>query len=378
MREKGPQKDLEFIAVRESFNPTTLYNDNNSELANKNRDSFWEAKLKGKVFIVQICSDSRSEAPKGRCIYVPSVATAGSRRAYNEMMNYKGVGAIINIVHVDGETVEPAKMPKGCGGLGVKEASLEDPSILEGNTMLDGYVETRIPSKDPLIQDYFYSEMMANYSNKPVLAAVQDHRTKLIVPVFYFEPGGRKIISPVPLRYMTEKNYNQEKIYREGLPTLELNEIPDEMVQEFLYLSEKHAGDLRLKNPDLYEKTKKQNPGVVVMSTEKLRAGERYPNLLEEPGSYFSIHLAREGDWKVVDRIATKLGVAQAKYPLEHFDVHTVLVETPGLNQSKGIARELEETIIEEKWKLKSNFQIIATESNAARTTSAEIYKKAS
>jgi len=357
-------------------NATTLINDNHSDEAKVNRVLSREARANGKIFVLRTCSDARAAngIPRNRVIHVPSIATAGPIIPYGEMISYQSTLGIVNAVHYDGLAFKPGEKPTGCGGLLAKEASKQT-SKREGKA-IESHID-KIPSEDPIITNFFEAEELANNTEKPVLAAAQDHRSGIFYPIALFLNRGREIRTNIPIRYLYEGLYNPKKIYENGIPFLDETQLTEEF-QEFLELNLVESARMQMLYPDFAETTKSQNPGFLIFTSEKTTARERYPKTLEGPSSYFSIHIPRGkiGEFAFVDKEAFEGSINQAQYPIEHFsNIHTVLIETPNLLQSRGFAQELIKKFKSDNWRVAGNFQVLAAASTSGITTGVEVIK---
>lgn len=368
-------------------NPQDFLDDNDIPEAKENRDIYEEMARQGLLWIVRRCSDARGIIPVAYCIDVASIATAGPQKPYNEMHQYGGKRGIIVLGHFDGIEAQEGEAPIFCGGHIVKNKQLEHPEI-DTSKGVNRYISA-LKSKDPLIQNYFSAETTASYTKEPVLTAVQDHRRGRIIPVAEFSYGGIVKKTKLPTRYMLEGQYNPKKIYEHGIPSLPSEYI--EAFHDFLKLNKQQVTELRSKYPDLEEMLKVQNPGYVVITTEKMTARGRYPKIFRKPGSYFLVHLPRYIDeYQIlnIDQLSIDTVIEQAEYPIsesaEHHGssekpfskTHTILIETEDITQSRRIAKSLLEQEWAQNWISLQQHQVLVAESKDGTTTSVDLFQR--
>lgn len=381
MVEAHSPKDTDFKTEHISGSNDFL-NDNHSFLADENRTIFYDLLKKGRIFLVRRCSDARGNIPELHSIDISNIATDGPQQPYKDLMIYDGVRAIIELTHYDGEKFKLGKYPEGCGGLMAKELQLQTQNTSEIKKFgLPRYVEA-IKSPDPVVLAYYNAESIASHTHKPVLAAIQDHVRGIIYPLAFFqknEDGEMFTKTKIPIRYMLQNQYDQREIYKDGIPTLDPNKIPD-IFKEFLELHESRISDLNNEYPNLHDVLRSQNPEYILITTEKMAARIRYPKILKDPGSYFQIHIPRDKNEQVIviDQKTVDTAVEQAQYPItiEHFSrAHTILIETGDFDQSKRIANNLARNEWLEDWLKRPTHQILTAESRAGKTVRIEEFK---
>lgn len=370
MTEQGPRSELPTI--------DKLLEDNRSEQAEENRTAFREARLAGQIYVIRTCSDSRAVngIPPNRCIHVPSIAAAGSELPYYEMNKFQPVLGVINAVHYDGLEFKPGEMPSKCGGLDAKKLAKINPE--RAGKMIEEYIDHQVPSEDPIITNFFNSANISTQTEKPVLAAIQDHRSGIFYPVALFLNRGTEIRTNVPINYLMQGQYSPEIVYKNGVPILDDTQLTPGF-RDFFDLNKTEVERLQSEYPNFVESTENQNPEYLILTSEKTTARERYPHALAVPSSYFSIHVPRgkAGEQAFIANDAVESVVAQAQYPLEHFsNIRKVLIETPDLYQSKTLAGQLVETIDENDWVLASKSEILVAGSIRGKTTTIERFKK--
>lgn len=351
--------------------------DNHSPESRSKRNKFFELRKMGKLFVVRRCSDARGNIPEEYCIDTSSIATAGPQRPYDEMIHHKGIGLIVNLTHFDGGVFKLGIRPAGCGGLLAKEKQMSTETT-EDKEGLDRFVE-KIKSPDPLIQSIFNANRISSYTDKDVLAAIQDHRTGMIYPLAVFSNSGREIKMNLPMRYLMHGQYDPSKIYQNGIPALKDEDFP-QSVLEFLTLNRKQVNYLKESFPDISDKLKDQNPEFLVITTSKMSARGRYANTLREPGSYFQIHIPAEkenGKRTKISQQTIDTIIEQAEYPIKHFsNIHTVLIETGDIEQSIRIAASYVTVDLLRTWTHNPYHQILLSEVSQEETKEIGVFTK--
>jgi len=379
MVELQPERSREGGFEQELPTPYDFLKDNQSTEAEENRYASRVARLAGKIFVIRTCGDARAAngLPPHRTLHVPSIATSSDLDPYKDMAKNEFTQGIANVVHYDRITYKPGEKPKKCGGFDAKTETKNN-RFGKKSTGIERYIN-RMPSDDPVIANIFQSELLANISDKPVLAVIQDHRTALFYPMVMFLNGGTEIRTSMPIRNFLQDLYDPKVIYKDGIPCLDETQLIPAF-QELLELNRIESARIQTEYEDFVKETEFQNPEFLIFTTEKTTARERYPKNLKKPSSYFSIHLARENTptkLAVITRGAMQEAIEQAEYPISHFKkIHTILIETPDIEQSKGFAKELLRAMKNENWTAVCNFQIFSAASISGRTTRIEMVKK--
>ncbi|GEM_PF-6737992 len=363
------------------YTPEDFVRDNHSLLADQNRNTFSSLRNNGELFLITRCSDARGNIPELNCIDISNIATDGPQQPYQNLIIGAGVKAIMEMTHFDGEKFRLGQHPTGCGGLEAKQLQLlEAPSEKDMKKFgLPRYVEA-IKSPDPVVLAYYNAQSIASHTTKPVMAAIQDHVSGIIYPLATFQNDDGEIISrtKLPTRYMFQDQYDQRVIYKEGIPILSYNNLP-EVFKEFLDLNQKQISDLELKYSNLHEILRVQNPHFVIVTTEKMNARARFPEILKEPGSYFQVHIPRDKQEQIIsiDPKTIETALEQIQYPIEHFSkVDTILIETSDLAQSKKIGSALIRATWMQNWqKKRQNHQIFTAESRVGKIVRLEEFK---
>lgn len=331
---------------------TSLLGDNHSGWADEARRIWHETKAAGNQTLVQDCGDSRNILPRPDTVAeIKCIATGKpDLEPQKKILQNPGIARVVVMGHFDGETAKIKKMPKGCGGLAAKEEDQLESLELVSN--LDYYIRENISHPDPIVQALITAKSMFACTDKPILAAAQDHRTGKIYPIGmyatytderrgpkYDEAGlyARKSV----ILCMDEKTYDPEKFYETGIPALEDYKFP----QFRQYLEDGRENEERLKDkfPNLFETSKVQDPLLIAYSPSLIPFATLFPELGEEPGRAFGIFAGYE----------FKTSSSQIEYPIiqslrNHGQIgrpfastNTILIDTEDFSESHRLATQL-------------------------------------
>lgn len=355
--------------------PQDLLRDNQSDEAKRREKSWEENRGNGKLRAIFTCGDARIWTPSPeKSISVRSIATGGSKKPYEALLNKPSVECIIVLSHHDGDTATPGQRPKGCGGLAAKE-NTNGENHTEG---IEDFIEHDVKYPDPIIQALISAEDIASETDKPILAASQDHLSGEIFPIAIFEKRGNKKTTIIKFGGITDSLYNPAEFYANGIPSLPDVLITDQF-RHFLEESKQEVEKLKIDYPNLREKQKMQNPQMVVLSTDIRSMRVRYPKSSEEPGILFKLNLPRKKVGPKVDIDPKDLikSLEQIEYPLAHsvknygdssksFSLtDRVFIETGDIKLSERLAQELSEKPWMKEWLHLPNHKIIIAQSNA-------------
>lgn len=360
MASEAPRTEITKTPENIVISPETLLADNQSEKAKKLSLMWEENRRQENLWGIVTCGDARIMTPcPERLISVRSIATAGTKET--KIFSDKGLKIVVVISHVDGDTIETGKRPKGCGGLGAKEEALngnhEKP--IEG---IQYYIDNNIEHPDPAIQALISAREIRNATGKPSLAVIQNHRTGKVYPFAVFFKDYQTVSKN--LDGIDLKEYSPSKIYADGLPILPDEAIPD-MFRKFLNANTQQVNEILIKYSNLKDVQKVQNPRLVVISSKLPSIRIRYPETTDIPGLVFKLFLSREkeGPGKIaISANALRETIGQAQYPLEHA-VHNfgqpdkpfsktdrVLIETSDINVSRSVAQKLADNLWMKEW----------------------------
>lgn len=330
------------------------------------------------------CSDARLAIPFERSISVRTIATGGPKDPYERLVNSRGVESIVVLAHHGGDTVQPGQKPNGCGGLGAKE-TINSITDSKQKTGIYRYLENDVQHPDVIIQAWVSAGRIAEHTNKPVLAATQDHLDGKAYPLAVFLNRGEEIRTKLKMADMLEGQYHPSEIYRYGIPTLSLDKLP-EVFQRFMEENLVQVAEAQAKYPDLRERQKVQNPSMVVLSTDIRSMRIRYPTTSQTPGTLFKLNIPRE-------KVGTKINISledlersldQAQYPIEHAvgnfgypakpfsKTNKILIETGSMDLSSELARRLTDQSWTQEWLHLPDHYIIVARTQAGRTHSIE------
>lgn len=360
MTSEAPRTEITKTPENIVISPETLFADNQSEKAKKLSLAWEENRRQGNLWGIVTCGDARIMTPcPERLISVRSIATAGTKEV--KIFSDKGLKFVVVMSHVDGDTIETGKRPKGCGGLGAKEEALN------GNhekpiAGIQYYIDNNIEHPDPVIQAFISAREIRNTTGKPSLAVIQNHRTGKVYPFAVFFKDYQTVSKN--LDGIDLKEYSPAKIYAEGLPILPDEAIPD-MFKEFINANTQQVNEILIKYPNFKDVQKVQNPRLVVISSKLPSVRIRYPETTDVPGFVFKLFLSREKERPgkiAISANALRETIGQAQYPLEHA-VHNfgqldkpfsktdrVLIETSDINVSRFVAQKLADNPWMKEW----------------------------
>lgn len=333
--------------------PESLWEDNHSAVAEARREEFEIARLKGKLIGVDRCSDARVSIV-GNSISVGTIAAAGIPST--NLIRDRGLAAWLSLSHFAGDTVELEKMPEDCGGAKAKAQIGSEPR----ESGIEKYVSEIIKHPDPLIQTILTAEAMAEIGGKPVLAAAQDHLNHAIYPVAFFQMKDGQMTSVSAVRNIDIFNYDERRIYENGIPTITEDVLPEPIAQ-LLEQNRREQKETMAKYPDLERLQKVQKPRMVLLSTDPRSAKIRYPRLSQVPGSMFKVFVPREkinGALRVHEE-DLETSLSQVEYPISHAvdnagdpekpfsNTDTLIIETGDMAISRRMAQK---TIQEHNW----------------------------
>lgn len=355
------------------ISPQTLFTDNHSPKADEARARFNETRAKREISAWIRCADARVKTA-GDSISIGNISAASLPN--ESIASHRSLESLIAITHIDGGTIEAEKMPTGCGGLAAK-ADIGDRECEDG---IEKYVSEKISSKDPVAQALRTAERLAYLSaDKPVLAATQNHLNYDIYPIAYFQVVRGQLVSVSSVKPEDIINYNPERIYKDGFPTIEEGMLPD-VLKKIIEQNRSEAQDIFAKYPDLTSLQKVQNPRMIFLSTDIRSARVRYPELSSVPGSIFKVHVERE---KLEDGVSVKEtnildALSQLQYPIEHYAIKNyddqtkpfsrtdrLVVETGDIELSRTIANEALKKSWMKKWITLPDRKILLVQTNA-------------
>ena len=376
--------------------PEGLKKDNHSPEVKHYLEQWQEDLQEQNIIFVLGCSDPRLLIPRNATADIRSIGAAALPELYSAILNKKlNPRAVIVVVHHDGETVSPGKMPKGCGGLSVKEMLEDNEYIKRGYSTK--YVGEHISHQDPFIQGVFTGEEIAELSKHPVLVVSEDHRTGQIYPLTSFLPTYERdliVRTAIPLRNGFEGRYNPKKIYKLGIPSLPLDDIPSEFTV-FIKRYQLFLQSVRKNNPNLYQDQKLINPSVVALTTEMRPLQNRFPHLLgKKPNTVFTVTIQRplrkNKENYMLEAAAVERALDQIHYAFDHALKHkgdpnlgfarlynqgTLLIEGDDEKQLDEIIKAALDTPYIQEWiKIKGN-KIITLETSKGRVQQAKQLK---
>lgn len=352
-----------------------LEKDNHSKIADDRRKEFDSSEKKKNLILVLRCSDARMTIPYKGVTALPTIAAGGPVHAYIPLIQNKTLKCIIVAPHFDSSTFKKGKMPQGCGGLGAKEDHKHFGNKIKKEG-IHSFVDRHVYHQDVILQGCISASKIALYTEKPVLAVAQDHLTGEMFPIAAFKNFGRVTVSSVPLRYLFHDQYDPERIYKNGIPTLSEEEIPQEF-KEFLKNNKSQSTNLKIKYKDLKRRQKIQNPLILCISRNMRPMEVGYPNLTSKPGTVFRIRVPRpKGSEIKTDNFSLNNVVNQAHYPILHSVINAkdnikpfsqmkrILIETESMKESEKILKKLKAQPWMQKWMNLPDHKIFLAQTN--------------
>lgn len=382
---------------RMSDRSKAFFASNHSPEAAAGRERWFNNYENGQTIVTMLCADARERTatPPDSIIDISTIAAGGPSEPYAKMINFPRTQAVVTANHYDGDAYMPGTMLTGCGGLGAKAN--------EGNQADRGigrYIDEEIRDKDAVYNSIKNGASVASQTNRPVLSGVHDHVNGLFIPVAYFRntESSHNVDSAIPLHELFDpRKYDPSELYRDGIPYLNEKNLPD-VFKKFLYEQREHTSSLQELYPNLAESLKVQNPNYLLITTEKVPARLRYPQLFDKPGSFFQVHIPRsEGAAITIEQDAIDRAVEQAEYPVDtaaFSNLDTIIIEARSVEQSRRIADNLAYALRTNMhdahghgspkdankpwlsdWQQDSTHQILLAQSNSGRTSRVELYR---
>lgn len=328
-----------------------LWNDNHSNDAEANREALQETIDGGQVENTIDCSDSRVRVPrKRRSRVIHTIATGGTRQLYQKLLDHRTTRATANLAHLNGISVEEALQKDditieditkdGCGGLNLKQL-LEAGAVTEAAPgSIRGFAKEKIFHSDPVVQTYLASLELAQMTETPVAAMVEDHisgEIKLIAAqqrkngTMYVARNSR--LDP---RYLSPELYDPNRIYEGGLPTINPDDLPDNFAvfRDYIQSQKEEIAVLKERHPDFERMNRVQNQvRAVLWTTNPWHQGNRFPELSDIPGALFVVSSARQKEMLPtakdqmrkevqISQTALNEGIEQIEYPLTEAVAH--------------------------------------------------------
>lgn len=357
-----------------NITPEILLDDNHSTQAN-DRLRVWQNAADDRQLIAIIaCCDSRLVLPYETAIHIYTITTGGPRSPYLGVLRDERVMAAANVCHHDGFDIRPGKCPGGCGGRDAKISLSNGISSYQSDpekaNCVEDFVDKHVWSSDLVIQSHTAGAFTAFRSGKDTLAVTQNNRDLRFTPLFVFTDSGNDARGCVPQHLLGSSEYFPGEIYKNGLPSLSRDKIPNTF-NDFLQGNEEIATSLGKKFPNLAKLQESQNPSLLVLSTDIRPLRVRYPQVTQVPGSVFRISVAEQnidGDRLIKpEHLITSL--QQADYPIgHHSNLRTALIETRSLEKSQQVAAEFVSQVWMRNWLSNPANQVLVGEVEKGRT----------
>lgn len=339
--------------------PELLFEDNHSKDTKVLREEWEGYRDEGMLTLILRCSDSRIVLPnpqKARSIR--TIAAGGLKEPYRGVFENETVEQILILAHHDGETIKPHKMPEGCGGLKAKGSTENGKEYLTG---IQAYVAQEVEHPDVIMHAWRSAAETAIHTNKSILAATQDHLTGEIVPLAVYSNHGRNLTSAVNPLLLDEDRYDPKSLYANGIPSLTQEELPYRF-RDYLKEYSIQLKKLHRTHPNLSKTQKIQSPSILVITDRTQPLEGAYPRTMSEPNTTFKLSVARTTGKPDISDASIERSLNQAEYPIEHFPIQSVFIETFDMGISEKIARK----ILRKNWmeKRSSSIDLIVGQAN--------------
>jgi hypothetical protein len=384
-----PQNEVMYVTTE------FLIQENQSDKASERINAWNTNRQDGQLIAQKRCGDARTSLTKAtRSVDIRYIACGGPNEPFGNLLNSSGVLMAGNFTHYDGEEMDryisnptQDRMPITCGG---QKAALDG---VKGHEGIGCYIEHDVEHFDPTIQAVVTAAEAAKTTDKIVFAASQDHLTGKATPLAVFADHGRKSASAIPQAEIYEMlfrpdSYNSRRIYQNGFPTLLPHEMPDQLA-EFFASNSSQINEMSQRFPDLSERLKVQDPGLVVLSTDIRPVVVRYPGL-EAPGSFFELRVPRtkvNGTDVQIDVAELERVLYQAEYPITHAthnadqqgqpfaSTKQLLIETRDMTKSQHLAEVISKKPWMQKWLQLGDTEILTAQTVGGKLQEIEQYK---
>lgn len=376
--------------------PDSIDQDNKSEPANNRRGIWRQARgsdtTSGRLMLIKRCADARLITPvPERAMEIDSIATAGSLDHYSALMQHPAFtnGAFIALGHYNGLSSSIDRMPEGCGGLGAKKSQqklMEHEVKTEG---IEGFIRRNIDHPDVVIATSITALKMATMTDRPTIAAVQDHRTGDINVLGVFSRDKSEYVTAVDPLLLFQGKYRPDEIYKDGMPSLDFSSLPPS-VQEMMIDYDVQQKALRAIMPFPFLETYQEGqfPSMIAIETEVKPLEVRQPGLTELPNRVFRLNIPRQklGNGIHVPQNALDMVLEQAEYPFrqavknagnpngDFYQTHTLFINTGSMDQSQEVARQILEQPYSFPWIQREGNQVIIAESVAGEIQKIDYY----
>lgn len=380
-------------SAEKTLDPTLLQMENRSKRANFLIGRWYELKGMRDLMVVHGCDDARvgdgvRVFDNPGIISLRSIAAAsvygGNEDFFNWVYGHSSARAIVVAGHYDGSIYTPGSEPMGCGGLKEKKKMADEAEPAHHSrktTSVVDYVRNLIIHHDPLKQSVVSALRIADAFDKPVVAGLIDHSNLAFKPVLIIDHKGQSIRTAVSLeKLFTPGN---QALYENGIPELDFDlSNPD-------WLFSLREGNQKA-SQRVPSGQKTQNPHTVVISTEIRPVSIRYPETFGATNTNFCVtlpYVKPTGGVIGFTDLAVSQSLAQAEYALLNAisaeegqafsSTRNVLIETPDLDLSRGLAGMFADRALTRQWLDKKRGNIIVSQVNHAETSFMEKFRAA-
>lgn len=347
----------EYYLLREEVSITSLLEDNSSPRAIEGRTAHAANKAARRLILVSRCSDSRnlSTEPEREAV-IRSVGGAPNFDSFSPALLDPIYSGVVLESHFSGKNKIEGQSPEGCGGRALKDKLLNG---RQPQSDIELWVNEHLAHSDLILDLFERSEQVSKQGGKDLLLIARDLLDQTIYPVMAF------LKEPVTPPTINMQEYDPSVVYKNGIPHLTSDQLRDSVFEDYLndYYSKRF--------PDLYKfglfdriSQLKQNPEVLLLTTETMPVEIWLPNLAEAPGRIFVETLARTrnpktGRIEVAEEDLTCV-VKQTDIPFDNFpNLKTIIILTEETAQSQKVFTRLRQKDKFKRWAEDSGHTLI-------------------
>lgn len=365
------------------FSPDTIITPQMLIEASRDEEAIWlrhlwqEGMDSGYNTVVHGCGDARNwmvpTIGDPGIVSNRAIGTTGIGRRLERMIRHAGVARVMVVGHYDGVLSADKGALAGCGALAAKDA-LDRGEHAHLSESLE-HVHEYVQSPHVVVQTLVTAVEASALGNRPVLAAVMDHRTGRIFPLAVVVRRGQVFLgvdneelSPTIVKNAVEA---RESL---SIPTeFDLNVLDSDLTMRKFIDMLQHNARYAAQNeatPDFSNRMAVQNPTTAIMSSSVIPLAVRYPRLFSEPNTAFALRIIRDPEG-IINPASLREAIAQMNYPISHkLDAqntdapfgrtNTIIIETTRESESMRAAAELCNRDWMKEWRQKGGRVIVA------------------
>lgn len=338
----------DYYLVREGVSSSSLLEDNNSPRAIEGRTAHAANKTARRLILVSRCSDSRnlSTEPEREAV-IRSVDGAPNFDSFSAALLDPIYSGVVLEGHFSGQNEIEGQSPEGCGGRKVKDELLKGASP---KSDIEQWVHEHIAHSDLLLDLFQRSSQVLRQTDRKLLLAAKDHLDQTLYPMMAF------LEEPIAPLAINMQEYDPSVVYKSGIPHLTSDQLRNSAFEDYLndYYSKRFPA-LHKFGPFDRTSQLKQNPGVLLLTTETMPVEIWLPNLAEAPGRIFVETLARTrnpetGRIEIAEEDLTCV-IKQTDIPFDNFSkLKRIIILTEEATQSQKVLTRLRQKDKFERW----------------------------